>query len=181
MGCTKSRFRNFGLLRIKDSNGRITYQTVDRKKGIDVFLKSENAKELAQAWSTKLDDLNLLFKTFTPDIALRMHKASKLKGDKVANELIKTWDDLIFKAPQGMPQMPPKYQWNKIADNIGLNRIFNNLSKILENGLTIVLPIEVAILPIFLVSILPSLSSRFRSNYFVSPLQANLFVHLFFD
>ncbi len=99
------------------------------KKGIDVFLKSENAKELAQAWSTKLDDLNLLFKTFTPDIALRMHKASKLKGDKVANELIKTWDDLIFKAPQGMPQMPPKYQWNKIADNIGLNRIFNNLSK----------------------------------------------------
>jgi len=126
---TKSRFRNFGLLRIKDSNGRITYQTVDRKKGIDVFLKSENAKELAQAWSTKLDDLNLLFKTFTPDIALRMHKASKLKGDKVADELIKTWDDLIFKAPQGMPQMPPKYQWNKIADNIGLNKIFNNLSK----------------------------------------------------
>ena len=41
---------------------------------------------------------------------------------------------------------------------------FNNLSKILANGLTIVLPIEVAILPIFLVSILPSLSSRFRSN-----------------
>ena len=121
----KQLWQHFGLLREVFEQGAVTYGKVDRGRAKDVFINSELGKEMAEAWGTALDNTDLLFKTFSPDLALEMTKAGKLKGGKRTQAILDSWDKWILR--EGMPNMPQGYMWKKTVNNIGMNKILNNL------------------------------------------------------
>ena len=52
-------------------------------------------------------------------------KAGKLKGGKRTQAILDSWDKWILR--EGMPNMPQGYMWKKTVNNIGMNKILNNL------------------------------------------------------
>jgi len=126
---TRQRYKTFGLIKEVGNDGVTRLRTVNREKAMNYFLKSDEGGQIMKAWSENLDDTNLIVKNFTPELSQELIKASKLGTPKQKEQAVRNaFEKFIFKDPKGMPNMPQGYKWNKTAESIGLNKIFNNLS-----------------------------------------------------
>tara|TARA_R110002050_G_scaffold56508_1_gene126917 strand:- start:4752 stop:9956 length:5205 start_codon:yes stop_codon:yes gene_type:complete len=126
---TRQSYKQWGLIKEVGSDGVTKYRNVDRDKAFNFFMKSDEGKQLATAWAENLDDVNLIVKNFSPELALDMIKANTRKTlAEKTDAVLAAWNKNILREPTGMPGLPSGYRFNKTVESIGLNRIFNNLS-----------------------------------------------------